>query len=684
MGDHLADSLRWAILGTGAIARTFAAGVAASRTGTLVAVASRDQATADDFGERFGAASRYAAYEAALADPEVDAVYIATPHPFHAEWAIRAAEAGKHILVEKPMGINAAEAMAVVEAARLHDVFLMEGYMYRCHPQTARLVELIRDGAIGAVRMVEASFGFRIGHDPAHRLLDNALAGGGILDVGGYPVSMARLIAGAASGANVVDPIEVHAAGQLGAESRVDEWAAATLRFPGDLVAQVSTGVRVGMENVVRIFGDEGSIVIPAPWTLRGSPLATEIIVRRSDEPEPRSVVVEAEADPWAIEADTVARHLAARQATSPAMSWDDSLGNIRTTDRWREAIGLTYDAERLDAPVMRLPARPLAVRPDRTMTYGEIAGVGKSMSRLVMGVDNQTTMPHTAVMFDDFFERGGTCFDTAYIYGGGKCERVLGRWVEDRGLRDQVVILGKGAHTPHCTPEAVGPQLAESLDRLRTDHVDVYMLHRDDPAVPVGEFVDALNEQRAAGRARVFGVSNWSIERVEAANAYAAEHGMAGVSAISNNFSLARMVEPVWAGCVSSNDAPWRAWLARTRTPLMPWSSQARGFFTGRAAPEDHSDPELVRAWYADDNFERLARAREMASERSIPPIVIALAWVLTQPFPTFPLIGPHALPETRTSMAALEVTLTPEEVDWLNLEALGSDLRKTSCASS
>jgi predicted dehydrogenase len=362
----LVDTLRWAILGTGAIARTFAAGVAASRIGELIAVASRDQATADRFGEEFAAPRRYAGYRAALADPEVDAVYIATPHPFHAEWAIRAAEAGKHVLVEKPIGVNHAEAMAVVEAARRHDVFLMEGYMYRCHPQTARLVELVRSGVVGTVRVVEASFGFRIGDAPDHRLLRNDLAGGGILDVGGYPVSMARLIAGAASGAAFVDPVEVHGAGHIGPESRVDEWAAATLRFPGDLVAQVATGIRVGMENVVRIYGDEGSILVPAPWTLRGSPLTTTIVVRRSDEAEPREVVVEAEADPWAIEADTVARHLAARQAASPAMSWDDSLGNIRTMDRWREAIGLTYDAERPEAPVKRLPAGPLASGPTR------------------------------------------------------------------------------------------------------------------------------------------------------------------------------------------------------------------------------------------------------------------------------------------------------------------------------
>jgi aryl-alcohol dehydrogenase-like predicted oxidoreductase len=130
-------------------------------------------------------------------------------------------------------------------------------------------------------------------------------------------------------------------------------------------------------------------------------------------------------------------------------------------------------------------------------------------------------------------------------------------------------------------------------------------------------------------------------------------------------------MIAPPWAGCVSSSDAEWRAWLTKTQMPLMPWSSQARGFFTGRAAPEDQSDPELVRCWYSEDNFERLARVEQMADERGVLPIAIALAWVLNQPFPTFPLIGPRTLAETRTSFAGLDIRLTPAEVAWLNLEA-------------
>ena len=253
---------------------------------------------------------------------------------------------------------------------------------------------------------------------------------------------------------------------------------------------------------------------------------------------------------------------------------------------------------------------------------------------------------------------------------GSGTCEKILGQWIKNRNIRERVVVLDKGAHTPNCTPEKLSSQLLESLTRLQTEYVDIYMLHRDNTEVPVGEFISVLNEHKAAGRMRVFGASNWSIERVEAANAWAAEHGMTGFSAMSNNFSLARMVDPVWKGCISASDAESRAWLTKAQMALMPWSSQARGFFTGRARPDDFSDPELVRCWYSEDNFRRLDRANELAKKRGVLPINIALAYVLCQPFPTFPLIGPRMLSETHSSLPGLDVLLTPEELRWLNLE--------------
>ncbi len=663
----MSEKLAWGILGTGKIAGIFARGLVRSQTGYLRAVGSRTREAAERFGGEWQVEHRHGSYEALLADPEVQVVYVATPHPMHAQWVIRAAEAGKHILCEKPIGLNHAEAMAMIEAAYRHDVFLMEAYMYRCHPQTQRLVDLIRDGAIGEVRVIQATFSIDFPFDPAHRAYANALGGGGILDLGGYPVSTARLIAGAATGRPFAEPAEVQGAGYIGA-ARTDEYATATLVFPGAIIAQICTGMRLEAANGLRILGTTGSIVVPTPWLFSVDGGESTIWLHRHGRAQPEEITIQSERGLYTIEADSVAAHLAERQA--PAMTWDDTLGNMKTLDRWREAIGLVYDRETVAGQALPLNGRPLARRADHTMIYGQIPGVEKPISRLVMGVDNQRTLAHASVMFDDFVERGGTCFDTAWIYGQGLQEKLLGQWVRNRGVRESIVILDKGAHTPYCTPEWMARQFAESLERLQTDYVDLYMLHRDNPQVPVGEFIEALNEQLTAGRMRAFGASNWSIERIVEANAWARDHGLRGFAAMSNNFSLARMVEPVWAGCIAASDARSRAWLAETQMPLMPWSSQARGFFTERANPDDRSDPELVRCWYSDDNFRRRERAVELAHRRGVLPINIALAYVLCQPFPTFPLIGPRTLAETRSSFQALGVQLSPEELRWLNLE--------------
>jgi predicted dehydrogenase/aryl-alcohol dehydrogenase-like predicted oxidoreductase len=666
----MADRLRWGILAPGGIAKQFARGVAHSKTGTLVAVGSRTREKAEAFGNEFNVPRRHGSYEALLADAEVDAVYIATPHPMHAEWVLKAAEAGKHILCEKPISMNHAEAMAMVEAARRHDVFLMEAFMYRCHPQTLRLAQLVREGAVGEVRVIKATFSFHAGFNAESRLFKNDLAGGGILDVGCYATSAARLIAGAALGRDFAEPLEVKGCGHLG-QTGVDEWAVASLKFPGEIVAQVATGVSVNQANTIEVYGSEGSIVVPWPWIPGREGGASKIILHKKGQEKPEEITVETGDWLYSLEADAVAANLARRQAAPPAMTWADTLGNMAALDRWRESIGLVYEMEKPAHARQRQPliGRPVTRRADAPMKYGRIAGLEKDISRLVMGVDNQTAVTHGNVMFDDWFERGGNAFDSAFIYGGGRCEKTLGHWVSTRGVRKDVVLLDKGAHTPDCTPEKLTSQLLVSLQRLGTDYLDIYMMHRDNEAVPVGEFIDVLNEHAGAGRIRIFGGSNWTVARVEAANAYAKAHGLQGFSAVSNNFSLARMVNAVWDGCIQASGPEDRAWLTRTQLPLMPWSSQARGFFT-RAAPDFTDDAELVRCWYADDNFRRLERARELAAKRGVQPIQIALAYVLRQPFPTFPLIGPRTIDETRSSIAALAVDLTPNDLAWLNLE--------------
>jgi aryl-alcohol dehydrogenase-like predicted oxidoreductase len=352
-------------------------------------------------------------------------------------------------------------------------------------------------------------------------------------------------------------------------------------------------------------------------------------------------------------------------------MTWDDTLGNIRAQDSWRSAIGLTYEAERPEnLGQLTVANRPLEVRAAKPIPKGRIEHLDKPVSRLVMGVDNQVTMPHAAAIFDDYFERGGNTFDTGYVYGKVK-SRLLGQWIESRGVREQVVIIAKGAHTPKCNPVDMSAELVEQLEWLGTDHADIYFLHRDNLTIPVEGFVDELNEHVRAGRIKAFGGSNWSLERVEEANAYARRANLQGFSAVSNNLSLAEMVKPVWGGCVHVHDAAARAWLEERQIALMPWSSQARGFFVpDRAHPDKREDAQLVNSWYSDDNFKRQARAIELAEKYDVEPINIGLAWVLCQPFPTFPLIGPRNIWETRSCMGALKVELSPEELKYLNLE--------------
>ncbi len=182
--------------------------------------------------------------------------------------------------------------------------------------------------------------------------------------------------------------------------------------------------------------------------------------------------------------------------------------------------------------------------------------------------------------MFDHFYFSGGNVFDTAYIYNNGKSDGYLGRWINARGLRDEVVILGKGAHTPDCYPNKIRPQLEETLERMGTDYLDIYCLHRDNLEVPVSEFIDALSELKDEGLINVFGGSNWSLPRFKEAIDYANENNKTPFSMLSNNFSLARMLEPVWPGCFSCSEEDYKSYLEEHQIAIFPWSSQARGFF--------------------------------------------------------------------------------------------------------
>jgi predicted dehydrogenase/aryl-alcohol dehydrogenase-like predicted oxidoreductase len=656
-------TLNWGILGTGRMGRSFAAALAHAEGARLIAVASRGTQPAAE--AVFGEARLHQGYDALLADPEVQAVYIATPHPAHAEWAIKAAEAGKHILCEKPLGMNAAEASAIIEAARAHDVFLMEGFMYRLHPQTAKLIELVQSGRIGRIHLMQATFGYGKPFDAAARQYADDLGGGGILDVGCYCVSMARLIAGVVAGTQVAEPAVVQAAGKLG-PTGVDDYAVATLEFADGLIAQLSTSVALPQENIVKLFGTSGRIEIASPWFCSGVEGGRSVItVVETDE---RREEIVAETDRWlyAIEAEHVAAQIAHRQARWPASTWADTLGNMRVLDQWRRAIGLEYAVEKPGGRPLPLSGRPLRRPADAAIPQGRVPGLAEPISRLALGCMSFATLPDASVMYDAFFEAGGSVFDTAHRYLNGRADMVLGQWMEQRGIRDSVTVIGKGGHTPNCNPE-VTRELHESLDSLRTDRIDIYFLHRDNPDIPVGEFVDVLGEHQRAGRIGIFGGSNWSIERMEAANAYAAKNGHRGMTVLSNHFSLAEMLEPMWADCIACSDAASIAWLRQTGTPLFAWSSQARGFFTDRAGPDKRDDPTMVRTWYSEANFARRARAAQLAAELATSMLNIALAYVLAQDFPVFPIIGPLTLDELRGSLGALRFSLTPAQARWL-----------------
>lgn len=307
-------------------------------------------------------------------------------------------------------------------------------------------------------------------------------------------------------------------------------------------------------------------------------------------------------------------------------------------------------------------------------MEYIQIEGSPKQVSRLMKGSDYfyNDSYEKAATNLDAFLAIGGNSIDTAHIYCGGESEEVIGRYMQERGNREQLVILTKGAHHDHTgsrvSKEAIAHDLEISLKRLQTDYIDLYALHRDDPAVPAAEVIDILNEHVKAGTVRAIGVSNWTWQRIKEANEYAAANGLVGFTFSSPNLSLAKAKEPFWHGCVSADEETC-AWHEEEQFPLLSWSSQARGFFTGRFTPEVRDNEDLVRVFYSDENWERLARAKQLATEKNVTAIQIALAYVLNQPFPTCALIGAQSAEELHSCDAGSLITLTKEEMDWLDL---------------
>jgi aryl-alcohol dehydrogenase-like predicted oxidoreductase len=302
-------------------------------------------------------------------------------------------------------------------------------------------------------------------------------------------------------------------------------------------------------------------------------------------------------------------------------------------------------------------------------MPYLQLSGLDIPASRLGMGAD--AVGEDFARVLDRFFERGGNVFDTARVYHSGRCERFFGEWLASRGVRNRAIVISKGAHTPRCLPEALSVDIVQSLEALAVEQIDVYLMHRDNLAVPVGEFVDVLNQHLQTGRIRSYGVSNWSVERLTAANVYAERSGLEPIRMLSNQLSLARMVSEPWPGCLASWDPEQRAYLAATRLPLLAWSTGARGFFADSAAAPFTGASSVLAAWQSDDNFERKRRATVLAHERGASATAVSVAYVLGQAFQTLALIGPKTIEELERSLECLRLRLSAEEMAWLDLRA-------------
>jgi aryl-alcohol dehydrogenase-like predicted oxidoreductase len=292
---------------------------------------------------------------------------------------------------------------------------------------------------------------------------------------------------------------------------------------------------------------------------------------------------------------------------------------------------------------------------------YRRFAPLGRPVSRLVLG-----TMVVATDVLDAWVEMGGNIIDTAHVYGDGDSERALGAWLANRpAARDELIVLTKGAHPDgdrkRVTPEEIAADLAESTERLGRG-VDLYLLHRDDLDLPVGPIVECLNEHRRAGRLRAFGVSNWTCDRIDEANAYAEAHGLEGFCCNSPQLSLARQNEEHWAGTMAATEDV-RAWHERTQMPLFAWSAQARGFFAG------HESESAVRVYDNAFNRERRRRAGLIAERLDCTSNQVALAWVLAQPYPVYAVVGPRTVAQLHEAAGALAVELSADELRWLDL---------------
>ncbi len=326
----MSDPIRWGILSTGNIARQFARGLAELPDARLVAVGSRSQEQADAFAEQFDVPRCHGTYEALAEDPDVEIIYVATPHPFHEANTRLCLAAGKAVLCEKPFAMNAAEARRMAADARSRGLFLMEAMWTRFLPATVKIREWVRNGAIGELRMVAADFGFRAAWNPNGRLLNRELGGGALLDVGCYAVSYASMLMQSA-------PEEIAGFAHIG-ETGVDEQAGMVLRYSGGRIATLSCAIRTAMRHEARILGAGGRISAEPFWR------AQEAVLTVDDEDQ--RVSLPFRGNGYCHQAAEAMRCLREGETESPIMPLDESIVIMETLDRIRAQWGLQYPAD--------------------------------------------------------------------------------------------------------------------------------------------------------------------------------------------------------------------------------------------------------------------------------------------------------------------------------------------------
>jgi predicted dehydrogenase len=324
-------TFRWGILGPGSIANKFAIGLQSAPNAKLEAIGSRTLARAQEFATKYGAEHAFGSYEELAEDSTVDAIYIATPHPYHCENALMCLSHKKAVLCEKPFTINASQASLMISAARRNDTFLMEAMWSRFFPLMSEFKEIVVSGAIGEPRMMFADFGFRAGFDPASRLFNPELGGGGLLDVGVYPLSLASFLFG--------KPGQVTGLAEIG-ETGIDEQAAFVMKYNNGVIATLACGVRTSTPHEALVIGTEGSVKIAAPFWI-----PTKLILKQGEKPE-QIIEQPLVGNGYQYQAFETEKRVRNGELQSPILPWDETLEIMKTMDALRAQWGIKYPGE--------------------------------------------------------------------------------------------------------------------------------------------------------------------------------------------------------------------------------------------------------------------------------------------------------------------------------------------------